>query len=694
MQVSDIAFKIGKGILVPAPVQPSDESSLTFITKMIQYGYMPSDELANALSDSDKLTVELLQKSYMPLIKKSVGGHVKHKPLITNYNNSGSSVGNYIKDLIRFLTTGAANSNFSKAQKGYENARYKILNLVTEKDIDDIFPKILQSADSISDFNKEVIKFFIKTGRAYTLPEKIPFKENLCIVAGLFLEHDMWTADLVRSTDDVLRIVTYLSDGDVSLAENTKFKNLPRRHRKALTLALERVIKEEDLVKHSGKWIKLFHSLHVGDYSKKVYAIAKKVRENQKIETFEGKLELAIANEGWINVISLLKSRPGMFARSMGRLLTIDSKTAAPKFDFIEAFKEVVDNVPTRNLTQLWGSLKTRDKNVQKRVVFPKGSVAKAYVLRNHLAKIAPQYLNELISIITASLLKRFAKGDSLGKVYIDPELIECPLPTGMRSANESLKEVARGTRMPIGDSKVLRFFIYWKGRDIDLSASFHNENFKLVSEVTYYRHQDTEGAFFSGDVLNAPNGASEFIDVNINDALEKEKARYLVMNVHVFDGPTFAEHEECFAGWMGRDGVNDGSTYDPKTVQGKIDLRSDTKTSIPVIFDLKERKAIWADVNAQGRPFSNQYNTLPNNVANNKATIEDMCEAFVSLDNKISLYELFELHAKARGEVTKNMAEADTLFELDGSPAGMHKENATIVTPYDILDINSKYVV
>jgi len=314
--------------------------------------------------------------------------------------------------------------------------------------------------------------------------------------------------------------------------------------------------------------------------------------------------------------------------------------------------------------------------------------VQKAYVLRNHLNRLPESKVNALIKLIVDSLYNRFKTQDELGNVYIDPALFECPLPTAMRSASEGLKEVARGTRMPIGDKGTLRFFIYWTGRDIDLSATFHDEDFNMVERVAYTNLRSSKyNSYHSGDITSAPHGASEFIDVDIQSVLDySDNVRYVAMNVLVFSGPTFAEHEECFAGWMTRSNPNSNEIYDPQTVEQKIDLRSETKNVIPVIFDLKERKAIWTDISTTGKDFgySNYgYKRGGNNVESNQATIEDMVEAFTSLDNKVTLGELFKIHATARGNLVEDKDEADFVFGLtDGD-----------VTPYNVTEINADYL-
>ena len=681
-----IALKFRNGIVLPEDRQDEQVGySMSFIADMLALGYMPNGELADALSELGRAEIASLYSEVMPVLKESVGDHVVHKPFYPNFPKQVMEADEaelFHTALAHYQSIGEWIPEFTIEERpvSFEDVKFKTLGQVTEADLDNVFTKILQSADSISGFSKEAVEWFVDSGRAIDVPENIPFKENVCLIAGIFLKQNMWNSNLVKDTTDILRIATFLSDGDISLSENTKFKSLPRRIRKVLVKDLARVAREEDFARHPGKWVKLLHNLHVGEYSSTLFQMAKKLRENIKIETYNGHVEEAFACADIPTAIKLLKQRPGIFARRIIDLIYKDIRN----MNIIFEFAEVVDQVPARNLTQLWGALKTRGEVTNKRVIFPKGLVQNAYILRNEHARLVPEMKAALEGVIIGSLMKRFGEKDDMGKVYIDPALFECPLPAGMRSASEGLIEVARGTRMAIGDKDVLRFFIYWKGQDIDLSASIHNDEFEKTGELTYYELTGSFGCH-SGDITRAPRGASEFIDVNIEKALEK--GRYLAMHVLVYSGPTFAEHETCFAGWMTRNKVKSNEIFEPKTVQQKIDVRSATKNVIPVIFDLKERKAIWTDISTNGKRFNTEgdknWGRSGNNVENNKATIQDMVEAFVTLDNKISLGELFTLHANARGEIVEDREDADIVFAMDDAD----------ITPYDITDINSDYL-
>ena len=198
-----------------------------------------------------------------------------------------------------------------------------------------------------------------------------------------------------------------------------------------------------------------------------------------------------------------------------------------------------------------------------------------------------------------------------------------------------------------------------------------------MIEHISYTNLRSARyKAAHSGDITYAPEGASEFIDIDI-DSAAKLGARYVIMNVYVYSGPNFDEHEVCYAGWMTREKVQSGEVYEPKTVQQKVDLTAKSRNAIPVVFDLVERKAIWTDLSTSRRSFDGG-----NNIESNQATTEQMLQAITSLDNKVNLYELFSMHVASRGTVVETREEADTVFAMDEG-----------VTPYDIATINSEYL-
>lgn len=657
------------------------DMAASFAAEMVQLGYMPSTELIETMRGQPREITMSVYSEVIAALKKMKGADVKYVPLYPNFPKQvmeASDAELFINAILHYWTLGEWRPDYEKLPRkvDFEDVKFKEIGVTDEEGFAKIFQRLVSSNDSLTGFDKETMEYFLNNERV-NVSYDIPYKETMCIVAGFCLDKGMDISGFVKNTTDVLRIATYMSEGDVSLAANTKFKSFPRRVRKALVKVLEVVISAEDVNRHRNKWIKLFHSLHVGEYSDHVNKVARLVRENKKIETFNGRVQAVIDAKKVAKAVDLLSARPSEFARRLDHLLRIGGKRDQEYVTTM--FVPLVRDIPTRILMQVLGAMSTRTSSTINRVVFPKGNVQRAIMLRDPLAALPAVYVNEITNEIREVMQDRFSELDELGKVYIDPDLIDCPVPTQMRSMSDGAFQVARGTKLPFGDKKTLRFFIYWVGRDIDLSATMHDENFRNICHVSYTRLRSAEyEAYHSGDITSATRGASEFIDIDVDGAL-KAGARYIGMNVLVYSGPTFKEHDAVYAGWMTRDHANSNEIYDPKTVEQKIDLTGENTNCIPVLFDLKTRKAIWADVatNRSGRWGGN-------NVESNRATIEETMQAIADTSRKVSLYELFSLHAAVRGEFVDNIEDADTVFSATTGD----------VTPFDITTINSEYVV
>ena len=690
------AIEIGllklSGLFVPQKNSTVKTTSLvtSINADFMKLGFIMSESLFEALSFCSSAELKKFYQNVLPHLAKFKGADVKYTPMYPNFPTQVMEADDlelFLNAIVHYWSEGTILPQYEKEirTKSIEIVNYKEIGLITGDDFNSIFTKIVGSADSISKVDKAILEFFIenqdKNEINLVYPATIPFKENLCVVAGALLAKGKGlSTDLIKTPTDILRIATYLSGGDVSLAENTKFKNLPRSLRKKLTLALETVINEEDINRHRGKWVRLFHNLHVGEYSTKVFNVAKKFRNNEKVKTYASRVEDAFKLRSTTLLLELLSQRPGEFARRLDRVLrTVPTEDVN---DAVEAFMNVADKLPTRLLLQIAGHFKNRNSD-KKRVALPKGNMQRALLVEPHDKKLSGGTINTIRGAIENVLIDRFKSLDSLGNVWIDPQLTECPLPTQQRSASgNGFQTVARGTRLPIAlDKTTLRFFIYWVGRDIDLSGSFLDEGFNNIGHISYTRLRDGElNACHSGDITNAPNGASEFIDIDIDSAI-KAGARYAAMNVYVFSGPNFNEHDKCYAGWMTRAKPRSNELYDPKTVEHKVDLDIESRRSTPVVFDLVERKAIWTDLTFE--LSGSHYGYRLENVESSKASIAQVVESMLSLDNKSTLFELFALHAVARGTSVADKEDADTIFSLTEG-----------ITPYNIMEINSDFIV
>jgi stress response protein SCP2 len=332
-------------------------------------------------------------------------------------------------------------------------------------------------------------------------------------------------------------------------------------------------------------------------------------------------------------------------------------------------------------LLQVMEHFKFRDENAgTMRYFFPKGNVAKMKAIKDDRASIPTDQSKKIVTICQNALKAKYSSLDALGNVYIDPALKNVLVPFSMRSASKALKTVSRGSKFDLGDKGTVRFFIWWKDKghdrvDIDLSAMFLKDDYSIGAQIAYYdlRGGNAGMGCHSGDITSAPNGASEFIDININKALAKG-ARFIVMVINSYTQQKYCDLPECFAGFMMREQVQSGEIYDARTVENKFDVTSDTRTVVPLIIDLKERKVIWTDMQLSS---SRMYNNAKSHSSGISAIAKAMNEM-----HKPNLHELFTLHAKSRGTIVKKKEDAETIFSLTEG-----------TTPFDHEEIISQYI-
>jgi hypothetical protein len=656
-------------------------------------GYTFSVELVENIQT---LPLERFKQFYKQLIndlKENVGAYVEFKPMYPNFPEQVKEASeqelylnaywHYLGDWIGKRTMPAYETK--EREKIKDDVKLKVIGLGSKDDFNSIFSKLLNSKTSVSDTDKKDIEWFIKNynSKVYSLkPTEIPLKENVAFYIGCLLKNNIDNADQEllkhsKTATDVLRIATALSEGDISLAENTKFKSISKRNRKLLLTSLETMGSiTEDMLRYQNRWKRLGEKLHPFEYKHrfpKCFEAFDIIRNDKPFETFNSKIEKGIVEKDLISLTNLLKSRPGEFARKLDKLIRL----ADNPLEILKTFSGIAENVSTPVLLQVLAHFKNRNKPKKLRVFFPKGNVGKAKAIADNLPLIPQPVCDEVVSITERALVSKFSKYKPLGKVYIDEKLRNYTVPFAMRSASKALKTISRGSKIDFPPGNTIRFFIYWKDgnerTDLDLSALALDTESGFKTTIAYYNLKDV-GGYHSGDITSAPDGASEFIDLEIAACL-KQGIRYVLMSVNSFTNQPYCDLPYCFAGFMIRQFANSGEIYEPLTVENKFDLTANSKIAIPLIIDLLERKVIWVDLSLKANP------SAANNVHNNLSPIAIVNKSMTTLI-KPNLYDLYDLHIKARGEKTLDINEANTIFTIDKG-----------ITPTDIDIIVSDYL-
>ena len=629
----------------------------------------------------------------IPALKELVGADVQYNPMYPNFPQQvaeASDIELFVNAIVHYWSFGTLMPEYEKNERLplIDDNKMAVLSVGNHDDLMTIFTNLVESKTSISEQDKEDIETIVLACPDYTtyLPDTIPLKENVAFVGKLIIEKaPIKSADSIskyfKTATDVLRLVTALSDGDISLASKTKYRNLRRVERRMIMDLLVGCGNiTEDLFRYQYEWIRVAEILHPFEYKKAKYnsvnAAFNTLRNEKKPLMFAGKVQAAITAKDMREAATLLKARPGEFARQLDKLI----RDADNPNYIVNCFKEVATEISTPVLLQVRQHFIGRMENDNQpvRVFFPKGNLAKAMVIKNELPEINSNVCKNVARICREALIEQYKEKDFLGKVYIDEDFKNYLVPFSQRSASKAVKTIVRGSKLPIKeDATAVRGFIWWtntdktrnswdEGRvDIDLSATIYDENWQYVDRVSYTQLRSAKyKAYHSGDITNGGSikgdGVAEFIDVEI-DAVAKNAGRYIAFQIYSYTGQKFGSLPNCRFGWMEREDVNSGEIFEPKTVEMKIDLTADSTVAIPVIFDCVERKFIWCDMNLQNASSRFYGNNLESNLQGVTAT----CYGLTHL-NKANIYDLVMMNAIARGTVVDSRNEADIIFSND----------------------------
>lgn len=687
-----------KNLLIVEPInadyeQTKNEQALvvTMMKNVQSLGFTFSKELFEALSHMNRDELKVFYSDLIPAIKELVGADVEYNPMYPNFPTQVAEMDGielFINAIVHYWSFGTLMPEYEKDERLplIDVNKMALLSTGNHEDLMEIFKNLVASKTSLSAQDKEDVTTIIKDCADYAnyLPDEISLKENVALIGKLIIEEaPVKSASAIskyfRTATDVLRLVTALSDGDISLAGKTKYRNLKRRERRMILDLLANCGNiTEDLFRYQYEWIRVAEILHPFEYNYPRYKDVNKafdtLRNDKKPLMFGGKVQAAILRKDMKAAADLLKSRPGEFARQLDKVLR-DSDNPAY---ILECFKSVAVEISAPVLLQVRQHFIGRMAETPNpvRVFFPKGNLAKAMSIKNELPAIDKTICQNVAKACRDALIEQYKSKESLGKVYVDEEFKNYLVPFSQRSASSTNKSVVRGSQLPIkSDATAVRAFIWWtntsKGNgwdagrvDIDLSAAIYDSDWNYVEHVSYTRLRSGKmKAFHSGDITNGGSlngkGVAEFIDVDI-DAVA-ENGRYIVYQVYNYTGQHYSSLENCRFGWMEREDVQSGEIFEPTTVNMVMDVNAEGVTAIPVIFDCVERKFIWCDMNLGIERNHHGGINLESNISGVTAT----CYAMTHL-NKPNIYDLAMLNAMARGTVVTDRNEADIIFSND----------------------------
>lgn len=698
MEIEIALRRLNKVVLRPGPASQSDQTIATIAVEASQLGFVLSQDLLDALRTLENDRLARFSGDLLTLLARRSGADKSFKPLYAGFPEevvSTELADLYLNALAHYYSEGTWRPPAVAATRELLDGSPEpvVIGIATREDFNAIFTRLASAKSSLSPTDVADLDWFVRQQResiVSLMPEAMSHRENTAILAGLLWRSvpavgESFIERHLSSATDFLRWWVAISGGDVSLAKPSKLVTLPRRGRRLVMNGLEHAPNlSEDIWKRPERWKRLGERLHPGEFFEthpKTAAAFKDLRVGQRPNLLASRIERALSSFDADAAIKACLERPGEFARRLDVLLRTHPSPEAVR----TAFGTVVDDVSTPVLLQLISHFDERQalsdagglSRPHLRVFMPKGQTSKLWARVDTRRAIAAGEAAAIVERCEAALLVRFANLAPLGPSYVHPKLVDYVVPLTQRSSSRTMRTVARGSRLDTPDSSTIRLFVWWtNGRsrtDIDLSASLFGEGYQYVDVLSYYNLKSW-GAVHSGDIVDAPEGAAEFIDLDTHE-LVKRGIRYVVVSLSSFTNQPYCDLPECFAGWMARSKPGSGEVFDARTVADRIDLTADTTIAIPMVFDLFDRKVLWTDLALRRHP------AYVNAVGPNLKGIGMLLEAMDTL-RRPTLHTLFTLHARARGGLVQSPGQAATVFALtDG------------ITPFDIEVIRSEFL-
>ncbi|GAA2284693.1 TerD family protein [Nonomuraea roseoviolacea subsp. roseoviolacea] len=433
-------------------------------------------------------------------------------------------------------------------------------------------------------------------------PERVPVRENRAVINEVRLAAGRPL--LVDTVTDVLRLACGVSGGDVTLTAPTRFRSFRRPERRALLRALDQVAapaKLADVPRHREQWKRLGERLHPHEYPQfpraaQVFEVA---RGERRAPGLDSRVEAALSAGLTGDAVELLERAPGALLRRLDHLL----RTGADPGGVLDAAERAAATASGRVLLSLREHLQNRLAPAPGRVFVNRRG--RGWTTADTRARLEEDVVARAVAVLDEEITRRLPDP---GALVVDPEMLDVALPLSGKPVAPGLGMLPRGSLSRV-DGELLRFFVHWRQAerrtDYDLSALMLDASYGDAEHVSWTNYGN-DFAVYSGDLTDAADGASEFIDIRLARATRP----IVIPQVHIYAGEAFDEAAEAFFGYMTREAEQEGRPFEPRTVRMKSDLRGASRVALPLAFlrgDDGAWRVKWLHLYLKGHPSFNQ---------------------------------------------------------------------------------------
>ncbi len=575
-----------------------------------------------------------------------------------------------------------------------QGSKLKELRLFTLDDMKRLFGQLLSSPTPLDATQLDSLKLLLEV---FEVPEatEIPMKETVMVVIK-GVENGKWKTEngkrrtelglrYLKTPTDILRYFWYEKTGQVKIIEPKQLvamaQKVNRHHwlpadmsqqaaaakRQELKLKYDRQHcrmaatwlnavpmddehASENMNAKRGMWVRMIHALRLGEYSRRKgfehLAAILDTFYRKDYNTWQGILELSRKENRADEVLTILSTRPGMFARCLFSTMLRFGKDKT-----LAAFETVTDTLPARLILSLGNAADSWFDVERTRLARPitggTHPVQPHPLLSLHSEEERRAMAKAVNDLYADTMKQRFARQATSAKtIYIDPQLYDIPVSVGDRST--TIQDTAcalQGTRFKVEGDQVRLFMQWGKGLpaqhlDMDLSCAIALDNGHAL-ECAYF-NLTAPGAKHSGDIIYIPDqvGAAEYIELTL-PKLEKAGARYVTFTCNAYSNGAISPN--LMVGWMNsaypmKVSNQTGVAYDPSCVQHLVRI-SEANLSKGLVFgvlDVAQREIVWMEMPFMGQTVRDM----------DLKTVENLLRR---LREKLSIGQLLDLKREAQ---------------------------------------------
>lgn len=608
-----------------------------------------------------------------------------------------------------------------KERKEIENDPKKELTLMTPEEFMNIPQDMMLSGNSLGEDMKEELVWFLSNYPDLPIPEKIPFKETLCMVT--FYRPDIELLEI----NDVLRYGLYLLGGFIDLRNVPKrvsanrwnpkeltdnpdwrnFKSLSRKDRRDICNRIELVIEKKgfdkcitDAKPNYGHWLVLSERVHPREYSlrfpdcSRFFTVLKSNSLSKDYRTFGSKLRKMYDEECSTKEIAefIIKSRPGEFIRRIDSLLRRCQSTKGEDIDDILGLLPTAKGMSNKSMIDLLSFYENKSYGYLPRLIKIPGNVGMFNLQEvKPLVPLPKGIMEAVMESLFLKILNNIGESietkDLEGKtVFLDPDISKIRIPQGMRDSNTS---IPKGSRIKLPEDKIIRFFVHWyqdpKGpnEDLDLHAfAWDGDREKnIVTQVGWNTEIKFENAIVhSGDVLNRPGHCAEYIDVDMK-AIKELGFKYLAADIMNYKGKGL-NTLPCWVGYMVVDKLISSTTWIPENVDMSVEMSGNGSNAVEAfIIDIENSEMIIADFPESMIPVP----SAEERSVDDKTRLVD----YLTFPRKYTIFDIFDYYYKSRGaNVVYKLPEPSEGEESDCSIDEKVTYNDLLLDPAKIMRV------